>query len=46
MASSRPVVRWYNAHAQGFYELLGISPNASKLFYRLEGTGLREALDS
>jgi GNAT superfamily N-acetyltransferase len=35
-----------NADAQGFYELLGISPNASKLFYRLEGAGLREALDS
>jgi GNAT superfamily N-acetyltransferase len=35
-----------NADAQGFYELLGVYPDASKLFYRLEGAGLRESLDS
>lgn len=35
-----------NTGAQAFYELLGISHNASKLFYRIEGAELRRATEA
>ena len=35
-----------NTDAQAFYELLGVAPNPSKLFYRLEGVELSNAVES
>lgn len=35
-----------NTDAQAFYELLGVAPNPSKLFYRVEGEELGRAAES